>query len=58
MIHTLLGEENFQKGMQLYFSVMMVAQRPVTILCRRWKMRRMSISPISTVGTASPVRRL
>ena len=27
-------------------------------LCRRWKMRRMSISPISAVGTASPARRL
>lgn len=58
MIHTLLGEETSRKGCSFISSVMMVVQRPVTTLCRRWKMRRMSISPISAVGTASPVHRL
>ncbi|STF40152.1 aminopeptidase N [Escherichia coli] len=59
MIHTLLGEENFQKrDAALFRAPMMAARQPATTLFRRWKMRRMSISLISAVGTASPVRRL
>ncbi|STM08907.1 aminopeptidase N [Escherichia coli] len=59
MIHTLLGEENFQKGMQLYFE----RHDGSAATCDDFvagdgKMHRMSISLISAVGTASPVRRL
>ena len=56
MMHTLLGEENFQKGMQLYLSVMTAARPPATISCRRWKMPLTSICRTSAAGTARPVR--
>ena len=58
MIHTLLGTKTSRKGCNSISSAMMAARRPATTLCRRWKMRRMSISPFSAVGTASPVHRL
>ncbi len=58
MIHTCWAKKTSRKGCSFISSVMMVVQRPVTTLCRRWKMHRMSISLISAVGTASPVRRL
>ncbi len=40
--------------MQLYFERHDGSAGPVTILCRRWKMRRMSISPIPPL--VQPVR--
>ncbi len=52
--HTLLGEENFQKGMQLYFERHMAARQPATTLFRRWKMRRMS--SLSFPPLVQPVR--
>ncbi len=55
MIHTLLGEENFQKGMQLYLSVTTAAPPPATTSSRRWKTRPTWICPISASGTARPV---
>jgi aminopeptidase N len=58
MLHTLLGEENFQKGMQLYFERHDGSAATCDDLSRRWKMPLTSICPISAAGTASPVRRL
>lgn len=58
MIHTLLGEENFQKGCSFILSAMTAAPRRVMTSYRRWKMLLMSICPISAAGTVSPARRL
>ncbi len=59
MIHTLLGEENFQKGMQLYFERHDGSAATCDDFVQAMEdASNVQISPISAVGTASPARRL
>jgi aminopeptidase N len=58
MIHTLLGEENFQKGMQLYFERHDGSAATCDDFVQAMEDASISISPTSAAGTARPGRRL
>ena len=57
MIHTLLGEENFQ-GCNFISSVMIGAATCDDFVQAMEDASNVDLSPISAVGTASPVHRL
>ncbi len=58
MIHTLLGEENLQKGMQLYFERHDGSAATCDDFVQAMEDASNVDLSISAVGTASPARRL